>query len=40
MTSPVWDPRKDEEGATDRGGKSHKAGREEHSCAKIKVLAD
>ena len=37
-TSPVWDARKDEEGTADRGGKSHKARREKHSCTKIKVL--
>ena len=36
--SPVWDCRKDEEGTSDRGGQSHKAGGEEDSCAQIEIL--
>ena len=36
--SPVWDSRKDEEGTSDRGGQSHKAGGEEDSCAQIEIL--
>ena len=35
---PVIDTREDEEGASDRGGKSHQPRGEEHGCSKIKVL--
>ena len=35
---PVRDTRKDEEGAADRSGKSHKTRGEQHSCTEIEVL--